>query len=363
MGDAKRFEDLVPEIDNSLQYLAGYVSRRCKMEYEDALQELMIAAWRSSETFDENRSTFNTYASRRMSNRAKTLIHLTNRKHIQHSGDSGDNVIYYDFTSIHTPTGDIEIPDHRAIPEDIVLMKEEQGSESDRQQSRLDMIENLLTLMRDCSDNIVDEHALTIFKRLRVAKRRRDGLLVARTLSEVAAEMELSLQRVSSIYNQKIKILGDSEIRDSIYRKIQEGTMAVTKGKKPAAKKAAPKVERKPRTNGLQAKIEWLEAQAVAKGKSRSQAIEMLLTKYPEMSENYARTIVYSQMKDYDWTKSERKTAAPKAPKAKAATKAKPAATKKSVKKSAPAPAEAEDAYEEDEEIEEDDFDFEDDEF
>lgn len=86
--------------------------------------------------------------------------------------------------------------------------------------------------------------------------------------------------------------------------------MATTnKRKSTVAKKSSKKTTEEPKAkgrpsikNGLQDKMDWVDRMYVAKGKTRPEAIEGLLEKYPDITENYAKTIVYSYMKDdYEW--------------------------------------------------------------
>ncbi len=91
-------------------------------------------------------------------------------------------------------------------------------------------------------------------------------------------------------------------------------------------KRVAPEAEvtrgRKPTKGGLQDKIAWVERMFVDKGKTRPKAIEGLLEKYPDMTKNYAKTLVYSYMQDQDWTSARGETKPKKAAAKKSSGKA-----------------------------------------
>jgi hypothetical protein len=60
--------------------------------------------------------------------------------------------------------------------------------------------------------------------------------------------------------------------------------------------KVAAKKGRAPVKNGLHDKVEFVRAHC--KGQTRGEAVAALQKKWPDMSINYARTLVYSYMKD-----------------------------------------------------------------
>ena len=90
-----------------------------------------------------------------------------------------------------------------------------------------------------------------------------------------------------------------------------KATKATTTAKKSNAVVATGK-GRSPRKGGLHDKMAWVDAQFCSKGKTRPEAVQGLLKKYPEMSENYARTIVYSQMNEYTFVPARERKAASK---------------------------------------------------
>lgn len=159
--------------------------------------------------------------------------------------------------------------------------------------------------------------------------------------------------------------MAEKTAKEAIMAKVEK---AGKKVEKVAEKQIA---GRKPKAGGLQDKVTFLEKAAVLKGKTRSEAVQMLQEKYPEMTLNYARTVVYSSMKDFEWTKAERKAPPVKAKKAekaaekvvdkkatktsaKPAAKPAPAAKAPATKAKAEKPAKAKPAASE----EDDDFDF-----
>lgn len=270
----KAFEKLIPEIEGTLKHYARDVSRKSTIEYDDALQELMIAAWKSSQTFNKNKGSFNTYATWRIDRRHKTLITRDNEKQVYE--DKEGNVIYYNFSSIHSEDGDIEIVDTRGEPEASFIRSEEQEKNSEIANRKLDEVETALEMTASSTAKKIDQYALHIFKHLRKEKQREDGLFIAKTFSDIAKKLDISPQRVSYIFNKKIRSVGIIMIKSTEEKK----DIKVT---------------------GLRAKIEWIDEVAVKNDKSKSEAVQMLLAKYPEMSDNYAKTIIYTYMKDYHW--------------------------------------------------------------
>lgn len=109
------------------------------------------------------------------------------------------------------------------------------------------------------------------------------------------------------------------------------------KGSKATAKNTVAKEKtngkgRTPRKGGLHDKIAWVNAQFCAKGKTRPEAAQGLLKKYPDMSENYARTIVYSQMSEYTFVAARGKGKAATSKKKAASSTSKKSTSSKSSK-------------------------------
>lgn len=358
------FDELVPTIERSVNFLANRVSKRCKIEFDDAKQELLISAFKAYQSYDASKAKFTTYSVWRMTRAAKTLINdrmkaLIDLRTIREA-DLG-----------HTDDGDmISIDsiavDERPNPEEAMLHRLVEQAESDEAKKKLDEIEALLDRLQAAIPHMKNKHAYALFRILRYEETvRADGKMVPVTISEAARRVDIVVQRASTIFTQIIAPLGTVEGTASIVKQIEmaEANPKTNKEKSMAAKVAEKqgkkevvvekKAGRTPKAGGLREKIDWLDKTFVQKGKTRSEAVAALQVKYPDMSINYARTVVYSSMKEYDWTASERKAppkkvakapvkaAAPvkgaKAPAGKVATKVAPAA-KAVVKKSKPAP-------------------------
>ena len=99
---------------------------------------------------------------------------------------------------------------------------------------------------------------------------------------------------------------------------------------KSKAKTKAP-VQRASKKGGLVEKRHFVIDNFVTKGLTRPEAVAGLQKKYPDMSVNYARTIVYSQLKDEKWKEAPRQAPVKKA--AVKSSKPVPKSTKKGLKK------------------------------
>jgi hypothetical protein len=110
---------------------------------------------------------------------------------------------------------------------------------------------------------------------------------------------------------------------------------------------------RKPTKGGMQDKIAWIVSNFVEKGKSRSEALHALIKKYPDLSANYLRNVIYKKMEDVSWAGVSKKAAKKGAKKASNTTKKAP--VKKAPPKKKPAKKPAADLDDDDDYEDEDD--------
>lgn len=202
-------------------------------------------------------------------------------------------------------------------------------------QDRANRIQFLLKEAAEKLGGVMRQRAYELFVLLRnEVKLDRKNRMVPVERADAMRIMEKSNSYGNRLWKDHIEPLGTKEGRSRIVQQIKQ---AATKqkfkaigGERMAAKKKSAKASktkskeskgRTPRKGGLHDKIDWVDAQFAEKGKTRPEAVEGLLTKYPEMSENYARTIVYSQMREYTFTPARRKSAAKPAAKKSSASK------------------------------------------
>ncbi len=349
------FDHYVAEAKTSLDVWARYIHQKTgnKVPFEDARQEMLISAWKSYQSYDPSVYKFTTYAVHRMMNTAKTILDnfykrpdaldLSIDVHMN-SCEDDDEISYID-----------NIADDRPNPLESLIQQADYAEETRPLKGieLLDEIEKILVKFAEYEKsrkkkNLAgDTHALTIFRKLRYEhKRRPDCKEVPKTCTDVAKEMGLVVQRVSSIYTTRIAILGNSVLRKRIIALQATGQEVDMAKAKTKVVEAAAKVGRKPTKDGLQSKIDWLDREFCKKGKSRAQAIEALTTKYPDISPNYAKTLVYNKMppsQGFEWAEGtrgrkateEKATKGTKKPAGK--TKAEAAPAKSTKKKDAPA--------------------------
>jgi RNA polymerase sigma factor (sigma-70 family) len=291
------------EIENTIGYFSMQASKKAGLDLDDARQEMLIQAWRAYETFDPSKAKFTTYAGWRMKNRIRSLI-----KRNVHKG----------------PTILIEdsglVPD----PKSNVVDEVEKRADAEDRESALNEIEHILSKAKSLKSTRENELACRVL----------EGLRQGKSLSSISKEEGVQLPRISTVFTRRIKNLGTREARSRIVKQIEEietKSAKSAKEKKMATKKAEAKATRK---GGMNDKIEFVRTNFVTKGKTRSDAIAGLQAKYPDMSANYAKTLVYGKMKDEKFAKGERKAAAKPAGK-KGAKKAAPA--KKTPKAAVPA--------------------------
>lgn len=372
MKSKPSFDELVPTIERSVNYLANRVSKRCKIEFDDAKQELLISAYKAYQSYDASKAKFTTYSVWRMTNAAKTLINermnaqidLNTVREADLGSDANGDMISIDSIAV----------DERPNPEEAVLRQLIDQAETTSAKQKLDELESLLYRLQNALPYAKNKHAYALFRILRYEEiTRADGKAVPVTISEAARRVGIVVQRASTIFTTIIAKLGTPEGKTSIVDQIEtaeaslqnkESNMAAKKevekkgkGKAVVAEKKA--AGRTPKAGGLREKIDWLEKNFVQKGKTRSEAVAALQAKYPDMSINYARTVVYSSMKDSNWTPSERKapakkTAAKEAAPAKKEAKAPAKPEKKAPAKPAKKAAKVEEEFDDEDE---DDFD------
>jgi RNA polymerase sigma factor (sigma-70 family) len=332
------FETCLADIEKTTYFFAHNISKKCKIEFDDAKQELMIAAWRAYQTYDCSKAKFSTYAVWRMKNVAKSLINRTmqNLVHLNTAREADLNL--FDKNGDQISLDDIVIDERIDIENQVVSAFVDERERKDAT-AKLNEIEDLLFQLFSVYPLMKYKHAYDLFRMLRYTeKRREDGRILPLTISEASREMGIVVQRMSTIFKEVIAPLGTAQGRAGIREQIsianmrKENTMAKAKKSKATIKKDSESSGRPARKGGMREKIDWAEKMFVAKGKSRSDAVAGLVEKYPDMSLNYARTLVYSYMKESNWPETERK-ALTKMP---AAKKAAPKKEEKVSKKSAP---------------------------
>jgi len=313
----KTLEEYLEDINNVVGYFASQASRKAGLDFDDAKQEMLIQAWKAYETYDPEIAKFTTYAGWRMKNRIKSLI----KRNIQH----GPVILIED---------DSLVADSRSS----ATVETERKADSEDREQALDEIEEILERTRILKATRENELACQVLVGLREGK----------SLSAISKTTNVQLPRLSGVFTHRIKTLGTVEARRCIVRQIEEietkSRKAKEKGmanKKVVAKKPA---ERQTKKGGMNDKIEFVGANFVAKGKSRSEAIAGLQAKYPEMSSNYAKTLVYGKMKDEKFAKSERKASAKKPAKKGSKILSKP--VKKTVAKASKPTATKEEGFE-----------------
>jgi RNA polymerase sigma factor (sigma-70 family) len=334
------FEMCLAEVEKTTYYFAHSISKKCKIEFDDAKQELMIAAWRAYQTYDCSKAKFSTYAVWRMKNVAKSLINRTmqNLVHLNTSRESDLNL--FDKNGEQISLDEIVIDERIDVENQIVTAFVGEREKNDAT-VKLNEIEDLLFQLFSVYPLMKYKHAYDLFRMLRYTERRReDGRILPLTISEASREMGIVVQRMSTIFRDVITPLGTAQGRAGIREQIiianmrKENTMAKAKKSKVVKKEVATESAGRPaRKGGMREKIDWAEKMFVVKGKSRSDAVAGLVEKYPDMSLNYARTLVYSYMKESDWPATEKKAPSKKP----AAKKAAPKKEEK-VSKKAPAP-------------------------
>lgn len=96
-----------------------------------------------------------------------------------------------------------------------------------------------------------------------------------------------------------------------------------------------------PSKTGITAKMDFVRTQLAGKGLTRGQAVERLIKKYPDTSESYARSIIYSRCVGLDFVgvRNRNGSASKKAPAKKAPAKTPVKAPAKAPAKKAPAKA------------------------
>jgi RNA polymerase sigma factor (sigma-70 family) len=284
----KTLEEYLKETEKVIGYFASQASRKAGIDFDDARQEMLIQAWKAYETYDPAIAKFTTYAGWRMKNRIKSLI----KRNIQH----GPVILIED---------DGLVADSKTSATEAY----ERKADSEDREHALIEIEEILERTRALKATRENELACQVLKGLR------DG----KSLSAISKETNVQLPRLSTLFTHRIKTLGTVEARKCIVRQIEEIETKSRKAKekgmadknKKVAKKAA---ERQTKKGGMNDKIEYVRLNFSAKGKSRSEAIAGLQAKYPEMSSNYAKTLVYGKMKDEKFAKSERKASTSKKP-------------------------------------------------
>jgi RNA polymerase sigma factor (sigma-70 family) len=286
--EKKALEEYLIEIDKTLGYFAMQASRKAGLDIDDARQEMLIQAWKAYETYDPEIAKFTTYAGWRMKQRIKSLI----KRSFLHSTP----ILIQDMANAN-----LQDPTASATEE-----VERQGVVEDREEA-LDEIEEILERTRVLRSTRENEIACKVFAGLRNGK----------SLSAISKEEQIQLPRLSTVFTRRVKKLGTLDGRSRIVKQIEEIESKSAKARKEKGMaKETKKAERATRKGGMTDKIEYVRQNFVAKGKSRSEAIAGLQTKYPDMSANYAKTLVYGKMKDEKFAKSERKAHTPKAPKA-----------------------------------------------
>jgi len=301
----KSLEEYLKEMNSVIRYFASQASRKAGLDFDDAEQEMLIQAWKAYETYDPEIAKFTTYAGWRMKNRIKSLI----KRNIQH----GPTILIED---------DSLVADGRAS----ATRESERKADSEDREQALNEIEEILERTRIIKATRENELACKVLVGLRAGK----------SLSAISKAEQVQLPRLSTVFTHRIKNLGTSESRKCIVRQIEEietkSRKAKEKGMAEKNKKAVKKAERQTKKGGMNDKIEYVRLNFVAKGKSRSEAIAGLQVKYPEMSANYAKTLVYGKMQDEKFAKSERKAAAKKPAKKGSKILAKPAKKTAAVK-------------------------------
>jgi RNA polymerase sigma factor (sigma-70 family) len=320
-------EDLLATVERSANYLANRVSKSCKIEFDDAKQELMIAAFQAYKTYDASQAKFTTYSVWRMKKTALTLINSRMHDHVDRNTLTE--------TELESPDSENSLlegllVDSASDPYYSVLDRIDEEIKSRASKAELDEVEELLRQLSETTGFAYARQSYEIFRKMRYCEVLRDGKYFPISVTEIAAEMGMLVQRVSTLFAHNIVPLGTpkgrARIREQIAtaaetaRRKQEATMAQAKKSSKVTKQEDTKAGRKPKAGGLQEKIAYLEKVAVAKGKTRSEAVKIIMEKYPEMTINYARTVVYSGMKNSDWPATERKAPAPKAKKTEKAT-------------------------------------------
>ena len=286
--EKKALEEYLAEIDKTLGYFAKEASRKTGLDIDDARQEMLIQAWKAYETYDPNIAKFTTYAGWRMKQRIKSLI----KKSFLHSTP----LLIQDMANAN-----LQDPTASATVE-----LEERMDSRDRERE-LDEIEEILERIHNLrgSNHKPSELACKVFAGLREGK----------SLSAISREEQVQLPRLSTVFTRRVKKLGTREFRGRIVRQIEEIETKSAKARKEKGMAKEKKAERATRKGGMTDKIEYVRTNFVAKGKSRSEAIAGLRTKYPDMSANYAKTLVYGKMQGEKFAKSERKPRASKSAK------------------------------------------------
>lgn len=351
----------IQSINKSTKFVARYLAGITKMDADDAYQEMLIEACKAHKNFDSALNVkFSTYAVKCMKNKAKSIITKTMRSEdvaVRNDFVIDDRTFNDDGEEIDPIT---MLSDTRSEPSAMLLPTAE-DDERAAVNEVLDEVESVLELAVEVNrlrnvKRSIEQHALTIFRKLRYETiTRHDGLVVAKTVTKVAQEMGIVVQRVASIFAQKIKILGTEQVRESTREqlealkaqaKIDQEVASMAKSEKKAVKKPVAKkskaeetVGRQPRAGGQHDKVEWVRKNFVEKGKTRGAAIEGLVAKYPQMSVNYAKTIIYTHMREENWAATERKapTKTAEKPAAKKVATKKPATAKKATKTTEPA--------------------------
>lgn len=341
----KQFDEYLQEIEPSINFLASRLCRKCAIEFEEAKQEMTIAAWKAYQSYDPSISKFSTYSVNRMHKRELTLLHKELRRqaplHI-------DDELQFEVDQKY----------QQESAEDEFIRYEDERSTREK----LDEIQYLLKrAVLTIGGRYKKAYDMFVLRRNEMIEKK--GKYVPLEQGDACEVLGINTGEGSDLWSKRVKILATAQGKASIVEKIKkasekkqkktkpsrggEKSMAKTKSatKKSTSKKAAATTAkgRTPRKGGLHEKIEFVNSNFVAKGLTRPDAVQGLLKKYPDMSENYARTIVYSQMKEYKF-ESARGKAAPKAKASKASSKTAPAkksTSKKSSKKTSAKPKKA----------------------
>jgi RNA polymerase sigma factor (sigma-70 family) len=305
--EKRSLQEYIKEMNNVIGYFADQASRKAGLDFDDAKQEMLIQAWKAYETYDPEIAKFTTYAGWRMKNRIKSLI----KRNIQR----GPVILIED---------DSLVADSKTSATQDV---ERQVDREDREQT-LNEIEEILERIHNIQNSRPSELACKVF----------EGLRLGKSLSAISREEDVQLPRLSTVFTRRVRKLGTPEFRCRIVKQIEEIETRKEKDMTKNTKGSTKKAERQTKKGGMNDKIEFVQANFVAKGKSRSEAIAGLQVKFPEMSSNYTKTLVYGKMKDEKFAKSERKTPAKKM--AKKGSKILAKSTKKVAKPAKTAPKE-----------------------
>lgn len=342
----KDFAIYVKQIERSINYIACTITSPQSMYFDDVKQELLIASWQSYQTYDPEKAEFSTYAVHRMKKLAINLRRrLENRKYLTIKYSHSKKLLRFPLVLYEDANTFGVSMKHNQLEEE---QEEEQTKKLEEREIRVFIRNISIVLRRNYHYNEQFRKANYIFsqfilgvslsecaRRLNVSvtwlSRIFQGLIipVARLVASKGVDIEDSV-----VYNA-VRILKPKE--ENMAKKIKKKSRKLADAQKRHLKKKPVKAQKAARPekggkrvvskDGLVAKIKFLEVNFVNKGRTRSDAVKGLTERYPDMSINYARTIVYSQMKEYDWAASEPKAKKKKSISKKAApTKSKKAA-------------------------------------